>query len=380
MAPTTATEEKTGRDTDLSSDWARFCAKLERSGIYHESSTERYQLKEDFSKDGSLTSVALYADTEEGRDVILRQIDFLRVDPSLPGDVLEAKVNQADKLFKRQAKVLPKIKHSNLADVEGFFVNGAGEFYIKREYVEGKTLQELLDEGVRFSEPEVKKIMLDIAAGVAQIHKYQTIHRDIKPSNVVINCDGRAVVTDFDLLSDGIQMNGGSTCLMDGFTEGYTPPEAIAKMYLPQYDVYSLGVLGIHLTTGRSPVIGGKINTLRGGSPWFNFRKYCRISEGFAGILEKMVEADHGSRPKNMKAVTKMLDGVESNYEKDSPKAGNPGKPSIISDVIRRVKGMFAFPPPIDPHPLPLELLATILVSSAGLVGLFISITMLHLR
>lgn len=309
-------EEESSRKS-FSEEWEKFKAKLGEAGVSTESNPQKYVLESDLSKPGSLTRVCLYQDVENDRKVVLRHIDFLRIGSDLPPDVMDAKVTQAEKLFKRQAQVLPQIEHPNLARVEGFYVTDDKEFFVKREYVPGESLEDLLDKGRRFNEEEVINIMIDIARGLEEVHQYQTIHRDVKPSNVVVTPEGKAVVTDFDILSDGIEMNGGSTCLLDGFTQGYTPPEALDRTYLPEYDVYSLGVLGINLITGKSPLVGGEINQRVNGIPKFQFKEYCNISDELTSVLEKMVEPGYENRYHSMSDVIGAIEGCVVREEEE---------------------------------------------------------------
>ncbi len=133
-----------------------------------------------------------------------------------------------------------------------------GEFYLVQEFVEGESLRDKLNNGVIFSENEVKNILINILPVLEYIHNQKIIHRDIKPDNIIIRkSDNKPVLIDFgavkETLSTTVTMGGNVTSSIIIGTPGYMPPEQGAGRPVHSSDLFSLALTLIELLTGKMP-------------------------------------------------------------------------------------------------------------------------------
>ena len=124
------------------------------------------------------------------------------------------------------------------------------------EYIEGKTLKQLLQKRGALTLTEVIDIMSQLTDGLAHAHEAYIIHRDIKPQNIMIEDNGRIKITDF-----GIAMALNSTQLTQtnsvmGSVHYLPPEQANGKGATVKSDIYSLGILMYELLTGSVPFKG----------------------------------------------------------------------------------------------------------------------------
>ncbi len=162
-------------------------------------------------------------------------------------------------LFQREAKVL-----------ESMDIDGVAKFYeaiecldddppcayIVEEYIQGKSLKQMLDSGYRFSTHDVYQILIQTLQILDKLHHHDPpiIHRDIKPSNLMISMfpDGQIKVTliDFGAVANPQLKGGGSTV---AGTFGYMPPEQLMGKPVPASDIYAIAATAVQLFTGKSP-------------------------------------------------------------------------------------------------------------------------------
>jgi len=171
--------------------------------------------------------------------------------------------------FEQEAKHIAALDHPNIIRV--YDVDREGEvFYIVMEYVEGNTLKHYLKtlyaQGKRLSLSRGLEIILEIAAALAYAHKKGMIHRDVKPANVMLNREGRAILTDFGIA----KMTTGPQLTMTGAlvgTPAYMSPEsAQGQKSDARTDVYSLGVMLYEIATGKLPYEADEINNIHSHS------------------------------------------------------------------------------------------------------------------
>lgn len=161
------------------------------------------------------------------------------------------KVSENKELLKREAYICGEMQSKYFP---GFVDYEEDERYgyLVLEYVEGISLQALLDKGRKFSEWEVLILMESITAGIAQLHyhKIPMVHLDIKPANIILTTKGEVRIIDMGAGSKvGVRMQA------RGGTYGYGAPEQFWKGALPgtEADVYACGKLMAYLLTGKNP-------------------------------------------------------------------------------------------------------------------------------
>lgn len=157
--------------------------------------------------------------------------------------------------FQREALSASNLYHPNIVQIYDFDSED-GQYYIVMEYVEGKTLKQLLKRRGNLTITEVIDIMSQVTDGMAHAHDSYIIHRDIKPQNIMILDNGMIKITDF-----GIAMALNSTQLTQtnsvmGSVHYLPPEQAAGKGSTIRSDIYSMGILMYELLTGQVPYKG----------------------------------------------------------------------------------------------------------------------------
>lgn len=163
--------------------------------------------------------------------------------------------------FRHEAQTVGRLVHPRIVQIYDYGENDQIA-YIVMELVNGKSLQEHLVNGTRFSLPEVVEIIRPLLDGLGYVHTEGIVHRDLKPSNIMINSDGRIKVCDF-----GIAHTESSELTKLGDVLGslhYMSPEQFIGMSIDaRSDLYSVGVITYELLTGKKPFIGNSASVMQ---------------------------------------------------------------------------------------------------------------------
>lgn len=157
--------------------------------------------------------------------------------------------------FQREALSASSLAHPNIVEMYDVGEDD-GVYYIVMEYVEGKTLKQLLKRRGTLTLSEAIDIMSQLTDGMAHAHDSYIIHRDLKPQNIMIKDDGQIKITDF-----GIAMALNSTQLTQtnsvmGSVHYLPPEQASGKGSTIKSDIYSMGIIFYELLSGSLPFRG----------------------------------------------------------------------------------------------------------------------------
>lgn len=204
---------------------------------------ERYEIIKMLGE-GGMANVYLAQDTILDRKVAVKV---------LRGDL--ATDEKFVRRFQRESLAASSLSHPNIVEMYDVGEDD-GNFYIVMEYVDGKTLKQLVRKRGSLTVEEVVDIMLQLTDGLAHAHDSYIIHRDIKPQNILILDSGLVKITDF-----GIAMALNSSQLTQtnsvmGSVHYLPPEQASGKGSTIKSDIYSLGVLMYELLTGKLPFKG----------------------------------------------------------------------------------------------------------------------------
>jgi eukaryotic-like serine/threonine-protein kinase len=207
-----------------------------------------YRIARQLGQGGQATAY-LAEDQRLGRPVVLK---VLRP---------EASDQAARRRFEREACLCSALDHPNIASVYDLGETG-GMPYLVMQYVEGKTLKDLLG-GRPLALPSALSIAIQLADGLAVAHAAGIVHRDLKPGNVIVSTSGQARILDFGLaklLDPGPRGLTDETLTTMGAgygTMGYGSPEqATGEPVDHRSDVFSLGVVLYEMLAGRKPFLG----------------------------------------------------------------------------------------------------------------------------
>jgi serine/threonine-protein kinase len=130
-----------------------------------------------------------------------------------------------------------------------------GVYFIAMQFLEGRTLSQILKAVGPLPVSGVQAIIEQIASALDYAHARGLVHRDIKPSNVIIANDGRATLTDFGLVQAGEGTKLSTTGVVFGTPEYMSPEQAEGKVLDARSDIYSLGVVLYEMLAGKAPFV-----------------------------------------------------------------------------------------------------------------------------
>ncbi|MEO8889171.1 MAG: Stk1 family PASTA domain-containing Ser/Thr kinase [Jatrophihabitantaceae bacterium] len=210
----------------------------------------RYELGELIGY-GGMAEVHRGRDSRLGRDVAIK---VLRADLARDPSFLHR--------FRREAQAAAGLNHPSIVSVydtgEDTGPDGVSQPYIVMEFVEGRTLREILKAEGRLPARRAMEITADICGALDFSHKNGIIHRDVKPANVMITLTGAVKVMDFGIaraVADNA-VTQTQTANVIGTAQYLSPEQARGETVDARSDVYSTGCLLYELVTGSPPFQG----------------------------------------------------------------------------------------------------------------------------
>ena len=160
--------------------------------------------------------------------------------------------------FRREAEAAAGLQHPNVVAV---FDRGDvdGTYYIAMQYLEGRTLKQLIDAGL--TPEQAVGLIRQVLEGARFAHRHGVVHRDLKPQNVIVDADGKATVTDFGIARAGVSEITQAGSVM-GTPHYLSPEQAQGFDVTAVSDLYSIGVMLYEALTGRVPF---EADSRRGG-------------------------------------------------------------------------------------------------------------------
>jgi len=155
--------------------------------------------------------------------------------------------------FQREAQALAQLQHRNIVHVYDVGKEEDLHFF-SMEYIDGKTLDEVLKEKGRLDSDEAVRIISQAAQGIEDAHRKGIIHRDIKPSNIILDKFGNVKVMDFGLAritADQSRPTKSGDLL--GTLDYMSPEQCRGEDLDERTDIYSLGVVLYEMLTGKRP-------------------------------------------------------------------------------------------------------------------------------
>lgn len=269
---------------------------------------------------GSFGDVYRARDPHLDRIVALKLIRRLaRRDAAPPTD--EGSRESRERRAIREGQLLARIRHENVVTVFGA-AQHEGRIGLWMEYLEGKTLAELLREQGPFSAREAAGIGIDVCRALAAVHAEGILHRDVKAQNVMRAARGRIVLTDFGIGRELAEAHEEHS--LSG-TPLYLAPEVLAgDLATVSSDLYSVGVLLYYLTTGKYPVKGSSLGEIRQAHERSetHLLRDARpdLPQGFVEVVEKALSREPRERHASAGALERAL-GLWASQE-EGAKAG----------------------------------------------------------
>lgn len=158
--------------------------------------------------------------------------------------------------FLREAETAAQLGHPNIVPIYSVDER-EGLVYFIMAYVDGENLAARLHNRGPMPNAEARRILIDVARALAYAHERGVVHRDIKPDNILIDRDGRVMVTDFGIaraVSEGAEARLTATGVAIGTPAYMSPEQSMGDREVDgRSDLYSLGVVGYQMLTGELP-------------------------------------------------------------------------------------------------------------------------------
>ncbi|MEM7115366.1 MAG: protein kinase [Chloroflexota bacterium] len=239
--------------------------------------------------------------------------------------------------FQREGELLQQLDHPNVIKILGTFEQDE-RHHIVMEYVEGGTLEELIQKNGRLPLPRVLDIGLELADALSRTHHLGIIHRDIKPSNVLIAKDGTPRLTDFGLAR---LIRQDSNLTHTGVFIGsptYVSPEVLQNERLDtRSDIWSFGILLYEMIAGQPPFQGQHMAALLSGilnapTPVVtNLRD--DIPPALAQLLAQMLTKDRNHRLGSMRLVSAELEAILAGKTESALPTFIPTSPTVVRQL-----------------------------------------------
>ncbi|MEA5469727.1 serine/threonine-protein kinase [Spirulina sp. 06S082] len=273
---------------------------------------DRYNILRIISK-GGFGETFLAEDTQmpSGRYCVVKLLKPTNNDPKTYQIIQER--------FQREAAILEELGEGQpqIPSLYAYFESG-GEFYLVQEYIEGKTLNQQLQQQGIFSESRIRDLLINLLPTLAYIHDKRIIHRDIKPDNIILrSSDNKPVLIDFgavrETMGTVMTSSGTPTSSIVIGTPGFMPSEQSIGRPVFSSDLYSLGLTAIYLLTGKVPQ-ALTTDPLTGEIVWRELA--LNISPSLGDILDKTVKSHARDR---FSTAREMLAALQSENVSSSP-------------------------------------------------------------
>ncbi len=192
-----------------------------------------------------------------GMAIVYRAID-MRTGHNVAVKVLRPEFNEDIEFisrFQREAEAASKMTHHNIVNLLDVGMDHDNR-YLVMEYVQGKTLKEVIQERGKLTAPLACQITIRILSALEHAHRNGIVHRDIKPQNILVHADGHIKVADFGIarIADSSTLTRGDNVM--GSVHYFSPEQARGEPARATSDIYSTGVVLYEMLTGRVPFDG----------------------------------------------------------------------------------------------------------------------------
>ncbi|HXF94567.1 MAG TPA: serine/threonine-protein kinase, partial [Gemmatimonadales bacterium] len=157
--------------------------------------------------------------------------------------------------FQREARLIGELDHPNITPVYRAGQVG-GILHIVMKYVEGRTLERILQDQGPLPVPVALAVLRGAARALTYAHERNIVHRDVKGANILIDRDGRVLVSDFGVALRASDVTLTAPGAIIGTPAFMSPEQCAGRRALPQSDQYALGIVAFHMLAGSVPFHG----------------------------------------------------------------------------------------------------------------------------
>jgi len=218
--------------------------------------------------------------------------------------------------FIDEARSLSELVHPNIVHVSDVFEENGTAYYVM-DYIDGKSLSEMVKADGPMPEARALKYIRQTAAALQFVHEHNRLHLDVKPANVMIDSHDNAILIDFGASKQYDEEAGENTSTLMGKTPGYAPIEQMGNnvvRFMAATDVYALGATLYKLLTGVTPL---NANLRASGEELEPLPEH--ISEATRVAVTEAMRIRKRERPQSVTEFLALLDGKPVNKEDVKP-------------------------------------------------------------
>jgi serine/threonine protein kinase len=251
--------------------------------------------------------------------VLERQVAIKVLPPDMRRDV------QLVARFQQEAKTAAKLDHPNIIPIYRVESEG-GLVYIVMKYVSGQSLEELLARGP-LPIARIRHVLREAAMALGHAHRRQIVHRDVKPANIMVDDEGRVVLTDFGIskaVQDTAHLTGTGTII--GTPHYMAPEQARGQDVDGRADQYALAIVGHRVLTGKLPFDGPPHSIL-----------YQQVFEPPPAVLDRRPETPHDLRLALDRALSKDVGSRFRTMEEfaSAVSGERAGSTTVVSEPVK---------------------------------------------
>jgi serine/threonine protein kinase len=226
--------------------------------------------------------------------------------------------------FEREAKAAASLKHENIVNIIDY---GQADdmYFIAMEYVEGKSLHDLIESLPFIPHDIALRIAYDICQGLHHAHQKGVVHRDIKPANILISNDGIVKITDFGLAQAQDLTSITVTGSIVGTPAYMSPEQAAGRKVDQRSDIFSAGAIIYEMMTGSKPFKGktysATIHEILTVVPATMVDTNPLVPKTISDIVEKMLEKDLDKRYQAISEVGSDISSYLKKHNVEPPRA-----------------------------------------------------------
>ncbi|RMG18255.1 MAG: serine/threonine protein kinase [Planctomycetota bacterium] len=239
--------------------------------------------------------------------------------------------------FQREAKAVGRLSHPSI--VRALQVGRSGDYYFfAMEFVEGKTVAEILKERGRLDERTALRVVARVASALHHAWQHRIVHRDVKPDNIMLTTQGEVKLTDLGLAR---AVRREATLTITGVVMGspayLSPEQAKGTQDLDvRSDLYSLGATLFHMLTGKVPYDGEsplQVMLQHLNAPVPEVRRFApEVSEATRLLLLRMMAKRPAERPQKASAV----EAIARKIEEALARGETPAVPAALAPAGAR--------------------------------------------
>ncbi|HEV8421359.1 MAG TPA: Stk1 family PASTA domain-containing Ser/Thr kinase [Actinomycetota bacterium] len=313
---------------------------MSRTTTEHRILSNRYRV-EDFLGQGGMARVHRGTDLVLDRTVAIKILaEHLTRDP------------QAVRRFRREAQAAAGLSHPGIVAVYDTGSDGTVHFIVM-EYITGRTLADILDEGGALPSDRAIGIAGAVASALAHAHEKGIVHRDVKPGNIMLTPAGEVKVMDFGIARAVSSGTFTSTASVLGTATYFAPEQARGEPVDARTDLYALGVVLYEMLTGRPPFTADSPVAVAYKHVREEPLPPSRLNPGIGPALEAVVlmamAKDRAARYQTAQELGRDLQRVEGS----GVAATAPATSSARTTQPVPVQGTAVLPPVTSPGALP---------------------------